>query len=256
MRVGSKLLISSIFATIFAVSANADEIWVKTANQECSVLSDKKLGDKQAVTWFGSCSNGRATGSGKLEWIVDGKIRGTFEGEMDDGRLDGDGVMRVELEKGKGFDRLAGHFVDGQLEGDARYDAANGDFYEGGFKSGQRHGVGYYKMVSGEEYFGDFENGQRHGVGFLISANGDAYLGQFKNGLVAGQGVFEGGDGSKYQGMFSNGVPDGPGTLVAPNGDVYQGRFSKGKGNGAFLVTRKSDGTQTNETWKNGELVE
>ncbi len=247
-------LLGAALACGLAAPALGEEVWVKTVNQDCTVAADEALKENEAVTWSGPCLDGRASGKGTLEWIVDNKISGVYDGGMEDGRLDGDGVLRLEIEKGQGFDRLEATFVAGLPEGDARYDAANGDHYEGGFQKGERHGLGYYKMVTGEEYFGDFENGQRHGVGFLIASNGDAYVGQFEKGVAKGAGVFEGEDGSKFQGLFAGGLPDGPGTYVAPNGDVYQGKFKAGKAYGKLLVT-KADGSQAVEEWKDGEKV-
>jgi hypothetical protein len=238
----------------FALPVSAAEVWVKTSDQQCTVMGDAELAKNEAVTWSGDCVDGRASGNGTLEWIVDKMITGTYEGDMADGRLQGKGVLRLEVEKGKGFDRLSAAFVKGQPEGEARFDAANGDFYEGGFKNGQRSGMGYYKLVNGEEYFGDFENGQRHGVGFIIDANGDAYVGKFEKGMAKGAGVFEGDDGSKYQGMFGENLPNGAGTFVTSSGDTYQGSFVGGKGTGKFLVT-KVDGSQVIEEWKDGEKV-
>ena len=234
--------------------AHAQEVWVKTSNQDCEIASDATLKENEAVSWSGSCHDGRASGSGRLEWKVDGTLTGDYDGAMSDGRFNGEGVIRIQLEPGQGFDRLEGTFVKGKPEGEARYDAANGDYYVGDFHNGQRHGLGYYRLVSGEEYHGDFRNGERHGVGLLIDAAGTAFLGQFENGHAKGSGILENSDGSKYQGQFDNSLPHGMGTFVAPNGDSYQGHFTAGKANGKVLVT-KADGTQMIEDWANGEKV-
>lgn len=233
-------------------SAQAEDFWVNTKNQDCSVLSDAPLKDNEAVTWSGSCAGGHTTGTGRLEWVVDGKLTGDYDGEMSDGRFNGKGVMRLQVEKDKGFDRLDGNFAKGEPEGEARYDAANGDFYIGGFHKGERHGVGYYRLVSGEEYHGDFENGQRHGLGFQIDKDGNAFLGQFENGDANGSGVLENSDGSAFMGQFAKSLPNGAGTYIAPNGDSYQGQFNAGKANGKVLIT-KADGSQIIEDWQNGE---
>ena len=235
-------------------SAQAEDVWVRIANQDCQVLSDAALKDNEAVTWSGSCADGRVAGTGRLEWLVDGKLTGDYDGAMSDGRFSGKGLMRLQVEKGKGFDRLDGTFAMGEPEGEARFDAANGDFYIGGFHKGERHGEGYYRLVTGEEYHGDFENGQRHGLGFLIDNDGNAFLGQFENGDAKGAGVLENSDGSAFQGQFAKSLPNGVGTYVAPNGDTYQGQFTAGKANGKVLVT-KADGSQVIEDWKNGEKV-
>jgi len=126
----------------------SDEIWVKTANQACAVHGDEALKSNEMVTWSGSCVDGRASGAGKMEWIIDNKLAGIYEGRMAGGKLEGEGILRLEIENGKGFDRLEGTFVAGEPEGEARYEAANGDYYLGGFKNGERHGTGYYKLVN------------------------------------------------------------------------------------------------------------
>jgi hypothetical protein len=233
---------------------NAEEIWVKTANQDCTVHGDEALKSNEMVTWSGSCKDGRASGVGKMEWIVDNKLSGIYEGKMAGGKLEGEGILRLEVEKGKGFDRLEGTFVAGEPEGEARYEAANGDSYVGGFKNGERHGTGYYKLVNGEEYYGDFVNGQREGIGFLIDSEANVYIGQFEKNQASGAGTFEGNDGSSYQGKFKDNLPEGAGTYLAVNGDTHQGSFKAGKANGTFLVT-KANGDQAVEEQKNGELV-
>ena len=236
------------------VTATAEEVWVTVANQDCQVDAGVPVEDGELVTWSGSCQDGRAIGLGVLQWSIDGRTVAFYEGGMLDGRLEGEGVLRMETERGDGFHRLAATFVSGEAEGDARYDAPNGDSYEGGFKNGERHGIGYYKTASGEEYFGDFEAGLRHGSGYLVAADGDVYQGGFKNNTPDGAGVFDGGDGTRYYGMFANGLPDGPGTHIEPNGDIYQGTFKAGKIDGVVLVT-KSDGSQSVEQWNEGQKV-
>ncbi|MGB5214681.1 MAG: hypothetical protein WBN88_13665 [Anderseniella sp.] len=249
------LCCAALLAVVVGSPAQAEDVAVKTSNQDCTIFADSPLKDNEVVTWSGSCVDEHAAGKGRLEWLVDDKLAGDYDGEMMEGRLHGTGLLRFEVEKGKGFDRFVGTFAMGKPEGEARYDANNGDFYVGGFQAGERHGMGYYRLVSGEEYHGEFENGQRHGLGFLIAENGDAYWGEFEKGELEGAGILVNNDGSEYQGRFANSLPDGPGTFVAANGDIYQGRFKAGNADGKFLVT-KSDGSQVLETWKDGEKVQ
>jgi hypothetical protein len=233
---------------------SAQDIWVKTDNQDCTVHSDEALKDNEAVTWTGSCADGRASGVGVLEILTDRIATGFYEGGMVDGKLHGEGILRLQTENKTGFDRLEGTFVSGEPNGTARFEAANGDYFDGSFKDGERHGTGFYRLVNGEEYYGDFEDGKRSGVGFLIDSESNVYFGQFKDGSANGAGVAENADGSKYQGQFANNLPDGAGTYVAANGDIYQGRFNAAKADGKFLVTKKG-GEQSIEIHKNGELV-
>jgi hypothetical protein len=80
---------------------NSEEIWVKTADQDCLVQGDEALKSNEIVTWSGSCESGRASGVGKMEWIVDNKLAGIYEGRMTDGKLEGKGILRLEVEKAK-----------------------------------------------------------------------------------------------------------------------------------------------------------
>lgn len=255
MRIGVPSLSCLGLAAGLVGPAHAEDIWVKTSNQDCTVLADAPLKDNEAVTWSGSCPDGRASGVGTLEWIVDGKIAGYYEGGMADGTLNGEGVLRREVEKENGFDRLQATFVAGEAEGEARYDAPNGDYFVGEVKNGERDGLGYYRELAGVEYYGDFENDEQNGIGVLTDAEGNAYFGQFEQGAGKGAGVYEAADGSSFLGQFADSEPNGAGTFVAPNGDIYQGQFKAGKADGMVLVT-KADGSQSVEEWKDGEKVQ
>jgi hypothetical protein len=113
----------------------------------------------------------------------------------------------------------------------------------------------YYETEEKELYFGEVENGKRHGSGTLLMPSDDVYVGEFEDGEPSGAGLFDGADGSAFIGMFSNGVPNGAGTALDAAGTTYQGHFVDGKADGKILVTME-DGTQSIETWKNGEKVE
>lgn len=111
----------------------------------------------------------------------------------------------------------------------------------------------FYETEDGEVYFGEAENKKRHGQGTLIHPNDDAYVGEFEDGMASGPGYYDSADGSLFVGFFGKGKPNDFGTYVGPDGETfYQGRFVAGKPVGMVLVT-KADGTQTVETWKNGE---
>lgn len=239
----------------FASTGQADEIWIKVDNVECSVASDEALSKGEILTWSGFCKEGRASGNGTLEVRFENRLVGSYEGGMEDGRLNGEGILRLQSADKSGFDRLEGVFVNGEPNGNARFDGANGDYFEGSFVDGERQGTGHYRLANGEEYFGDFENGIRSGVGILIDAEENVYIGQFQNNMAQGAGISENADGSSYQGQFADNLPNGTGTYIAQNGDIYQGRFIRAKSDGQFLVTR-ADGSQEIQIFKDGELVE
>ena len=255
MRAMFMSLLGFAFAVCIGAPASAADIWVKTDNQDCTVWSDEPLKANETVTWSGSCTDGRVSGEGTLEWVVDNEVAGIYDGGMVGGRLHGEGVLRLKVENENGFDRLQATFIAGEAEGEVQYDAPNGDTYIGELKDGKRHGLGYYRELAGVEYFGDFEDGQHHGVGFMTDAEGNAYFGQFEKGAGSGAGVYEAADGSSFQGRFADSLPNGAGTYVAPNGDTYQGVFRAGEADGMVLVT-KADGSQLVEQWKDGEKVQ
>ena len=58
-----------------------------------------------------------------------------------------------------------------------------------------------------------------------------------------------------YFGDIANKARDGFGTLIHASGDSYQGIFKDGKAEGLVLVT-KADGSQSVETWADGEKQE
>ncbi len=261
---------------ICAGSAHADS-WVKDPRTGCQIWNSDSDSSKDVATWSGGCKDGKASGRGVLDWIHDGELIGTYEGEMENGRIHGIGDLQVRARSGDGFDRMKGSFKMGEPDGYVVFEGANGDrfegvfedgdkdgfgfsedkdgnVYEGQFEDGKPHGFGYYKAVGGIEYFGDFKAGQRDGIGMLIDESG-IYLGELDDGVASGAGIFEAKDGSRYHGEFSKGRQDGFGTYVAPNKDAYQGRFVDGKPDGKLLVTRASDGKSVVEIWKNGEKV-
>jgi hypothetical protein len=115
----------------------------------------------------------------------------------------------------------------------------------------------YYVAKDDSVYFGDVVDGKREGRGMLQLPNEDIYIGEFKAGDASGYGTYHAESGEHvgvYVGVFVKGTPNGPGTFVAADGEVTQGRFVDGKPEGLALVTMP-DGTQTTETWKDGEKM-
>ena len=56
---------------------------------DCQVWSSEPDTSKDTATWAGECADGKATGPGRLEWFVDKKLWGHYEGQMAEGKLDG-----------------------------------------------------------------------------------------------------------------------------------------------------------------------
>lgn len=230
--------------------AAAEDFWVPLSGADCKVWSDEAPNPKDQVTWSGGCRDGKASGIGKLEWKRDGKVLGTYDGNMADGRFDGPGRLRLPTGSG-GFEQMEGFFRDGVIGDIGLYQDSAGIIYDGELKDGKPHGTGYSKG-GGEEYAGEFHEGKRHGIGVLIAEDA-AYVGEFENDKASGSGVLEDAEGGRLHGQFRDGRPHGAGTYVTKDGAIYQGQFRNGNADGKFLVRETANAEPKIETWKDGK---
>ncbi len=111
---------------------------------------------EETVTWSGSCANGRAQGSGTVQWSKGGMPLETDEGEWHDGRQAGKGKQS---------------WATGRYEGELADGAPNG------------HGV---LMLQKLRYEGEFRNGKPNGTGTLMAGN-ETLRGTWKDGCLQGQ---------------------------------------------------------------------
>ena len=200
--------------------------WRTARNQPCEVW-DEVHGVGETVTWSGGCSNGKASGWGRMVW------RGrygeeVYEGQVSGGKRDGSGTFRWV-----NGDSYEGEFRDGKLTGRGIYRWANGDRYEGGFRDGKQHGHGVKTWGpggewAGDRYEGDFRDGEFHGRGTLVWDNSDRYQGDFRDSQFHGQGVIMLANGVRYEGQVRDDRPHGEGVLREPDGDVFEGSWSRG----------------------------
>lgn len=258
-------------------SSHAD-IWVKDPTTGCQVWSGDDGTSKEVISWSGACADEKAIGVGSLVATdIDG-LALVFNGEMKAGKLDGWGTLKFRNSDTGEIDRYIGNFENSMPKGNGIYDSSEGwrleGFFDGAFDSGQgtlyldendavirgefKDGklVGdafiYYETAEGEMYFGDMADGARDGFGTLVHANDDSYVGEFEKGVASGIGVYEYDNGAVVMGEFEGGSPNGVATVVDANDVSYQGVFKDGQANGLVLVTQP-DGSQSVETWVNGE---
>ena len=130
----------------------------------------------ETITWSGPCPNGYATGSGVLEWFVNGVPGGRHQGEYRDGRQNGPGIY----EHRTGF--YDGEWLDGEMHGPGFYIWANGDEYRGEFRHGRRDGRGVYDWLNGDRYEGAWRDGLPNGLGTFRRDNGLILTGEWVNG--------------------------------------------------------------------------
>jgi hypothetical protein len=96
----------------FAASARdetAEPGWITTSNQPCKVWNPEPEAN-ESVTWSGGCKDGLATGKGALKWTENGKPDVEFDGEYNNGKRNGPGVMITPDGK-----RVEGAWVDDLL---------------------------------------------------------------------------------------------------------------------------------------------
>ena len=79
-----------------------------------------------------------------------------------------------------------GHWVNGEREGQGRYEFANGAVYEGEFVLSKFEGEGKYTSQNGSVYVGTFHNDRRHGYGVYTTPGGTELAGNWENNKYVG----------------------------------------------------------------------
>jgi hypothetical protein len=197
-------------ALLCSMNAFAGE-WIADVNKGCQVWNPNPA-PGESISWSGPCSNNKATGQGILQWYLDGKPNGRYEGEFLDG-----------MSHGKGID------IDGK-----------GNRYAGDFERNKYHGKGVFTFAQGDprqSTEGDFRDSHVDGVAVAIWANGDRYQGEFRKSLQYGKGVLTRPDGYRYEGDWVDGKMTGEGVMKLTNGDRYAGSFVDNKRNGKGVDT-------------------
>jgi hypothetical protein len=126
---------------------------VADAKSGCKVFNPHPTGG-ETVNWSGGCVDGLAQGSGTLQWLRDGRIMETDEGEWNRGRQMGQGTQ----------DWISGR-------------------YQGALVDGEPHGQGVMTLQSAR-YEGAFRNGKPNGEGTVTNLEG-VFKGSWKDGCLA-----------------------------------------------------------------------
>jgi hypothetical protein len=137
-----------------ALPAQAGE-WVVDTKSGCRVW-DPNPQLEEAVTWSGSCADGRAEGQGIVQWSKAGTPFETDAGEWHDGRQVHKGTQSWPA------GRYEGELVDGEPNG---------------------HGI---LTLQKERYEGVFRDGKPNGSGTLIAGT-ETLRGIWKDGCLQGQ---------------------------------------------------------------------
>ena len=151
--------------------------WIADVRTGCRI-SDLFPDPGETVNWTGACLNGIAQGRGVLEWFQNGKPNGRYEGEVREGKLDGQGVFTWPDGQ-----RYEGEFRDGRRDGHGILVDFNGNRYEGEWHNDKLNGPGVAVDIhTGARYEGEFRDDKAHGFGTFWRPSGTVYRGTWKDG--------------------------------------------------------------------------
>jgi len=168
-------LLATILMWVLPALAQQGE-WFVDAKSGCKVWSGTPApGD--TISWRGRCTKGLADGGGMLQWFLQGKPSGRYEGEMLNGKASGRGS--AVWPTGERYD---GQWRDGMPNGRGVYVFADGDRYEGEMRDGHKNGSGAATWMNGDRFEGRWLNDKPQGFGFYRSVDGQTYTGDWKNG--------------------------------------------------------------------------
>ncbi len=168
-----------------------------------SVIPERLLfGTDERLEWTGGCSEGRATGAGRLKRAGDRVSHAGHEGTFRLGKRHGKWVHRGLLGK--------------TLE-------------EGSYVDGERHGRWVHKLSNGSTQEGSYVNGTRDGHWVEKDADGVIREGSYVDGQRDGQWVEEGADGRTREGPYVDGKRHGVWVLKEEDGSTYENRFVDGR---------------------------
>lgn len=227
-------------------------LWATTRTHECQVwMPGQQKSSGLQIEWDGTCARGpdgvlAVSGTGKLIWARNGRLRGVFEGAMVNGKREGEATVEY-------FD------INGQASGS----------YAGTFHNGERHGRGTSETkrprIASSRYVGEFVDGLREGKGKLeltyhvapdglLRRPGKRFTGDFKANRPHGFVVMELPNGDQIEGNFELSKPAGEVTYIWKNGDRFVGLTSSDKPNGPGTFT-PSVGSPTPATFRDGNRV-
>ncbi len=156
------------------------EGWMFNVEKDCKVYTHSNFQNRH-FNWNGLCENGFAQGQGRLIVYEGRRQLYQFEGELQDGRIEGNGKWLI---------------------------LSDGNYYEGAFKNGRLHGLGHYYNDDGDHYEGFYENGLKSGWGtywYPPESLKLKYEGQWKNNLENGEGRIFYRNGKITSGVFEMG---------------------------------------------------
>jgi MORN repeat len=140
---------------VFAAAPTLAGEWLSDSKSGCQVWNPNPQLE-EAVTWSGSCANGRAQGQGIVRWLKGNIPIETDEGDWRDGRQANKGTQSWST------GRYEGELSDGEPNGHGVL-TVHKLRYEGSFRDGKPNGVGTL-TVGSETAHGTWKDGCLQGA--------------------------------------------------------------------------------------------
>mgnify|MGYP002858297218 CR=1 FL=1 len=169
MSLKSYIILSFIASFPFFLSEaqvyTLNEQWVSCGDSV--KLLDPYYSDGVSFVWTGGSKDGKAHGVGKAVKYINGQYESTYEGEYQNGIMEGKG----KYIHSSGSVR-EGNFINGQLMGRGILTADDGQFYEGEFVNYLCHGQGKVSWSDGSMFEGFFVSNDYY-TGKYTSSRGE-----------------------------------------------------------------------------------
>jgi hypothetical protein len=171
------LVIPLLLCAFPTLAQELDAGWIRDTTTGCRVWNPHPR-QNETVSWSGACSYGFASGTGVLQWFLNGNPQERDEGELVEGKAIVQFVTTL----------------------------ADGSHYEGERRDSERHGRGTITFVSGNRYEGEWRKDKFDGQGTYTWQSGSRYEGEWRDGKPNGWGkATYAWDGSIYEGNWTNG---------------------------------------------------
>lgn len=174
---------SLLTLTTLLLATNAGAAMTYVGKPDCLIANPHPIEDEQA-NWSGGCKDGYADGTGTLNWSVQGRPHGGYEGVLAKGVPNGPGFLLLPNDAS-----LQGDFKDGKLEGKGVYTNPKGGKLNATFVAGVATGIADYNTPLGDTYHGEWRGHNPNGQGKMSYGAGGSYEGGWANGEFSGKGV-------------------------------------------------------------------
>ena len=191
------------------MNIGTDEVggyWIETANHAGCYLRDLHPRRQETVTWSGSCTDGKASGTGE-------KVRRSRDKESGWCIVE-NGVLVGGMKQGHWVERYAegqveeGPYVDGRRQGHWVVHCADGTVAEGPM-DGKRQGHWVERFADGTVAEGPYVDDERNGAWIVCDADGQVDEGPFADGKRTGHWVQSFATGTVAEGLYVDGKRNG-----------------------------------------------